>query len=42
VEVMKTFSPVRADSPGTLARFLVTDGEAVRAGQIVALLRPLA
>jgi 3-methylcrotonyl-CoA carboxylase beta subunit len=42
VEVMKTFSPVRADSPGTLVRFLVSDGEAVRAGQIVALLRPVA
>jgi acetyl-CoA carboxylase biotin carboxyl carrier protein len=33
VEVMKTFSPVRAPVAGVVVKVLVGDGEAVRAGQ---------
>jgi biotin carboxyl carrier protein len=33
IEVMKTFTPVRAGSPGCVVRLLAGDGEAVSAGQ---------
>jgi len=33
IEVMKTFTPVIAEQPGTLVRFLVNDQDAVMAGQ---------
>lgn len=33
IEVMKTFTPVIAETPGRLARFLVEDEDAVMAGQ---------
>lgn len=36
VEIMKTYYEVKADSAGTLARFLVGDQEAVVAGQPLA------
>lgn len=33
IEVMKTFTPVTADEPGRLARFLIENEDAVMAGQ---------
>ena len=36
VEVMKTFHEVKAESAGTLARFLIDNEDAVLAGQPVA------
>jgi len=36
VEVMKTFHEIRAESAGTLARFLIDNEDAVLAGQPVA------
>lgn len=33
IEVMKTFSEVKADRTGTLAKFLIDDGDEVEAGQ---------
>jgi biotin carboxyl carrier protein len=39
VEVMKTFSPVRAPAAGTVERVLVKSGDAVTAGQVLFLLR---
>ena len=35
IEVMKTFSPVRASQSGTIRRVLVTDGASVEAGDVV-------
>ena len=35
IEVMKTFSPVRAPQTGTIQRVLVTDGASVEAGDVV-------
>jgi biotin carboxyl carrier protein len=40
VEVMKTFTPVRADAAGTLVAWARQDGEAVAAGDVIAWLRP--
>ncbi|MCB1499517.1 MAG: biotin carboxyl carrier domain-containing protein [Bauldia sp.] len=36
VEVMKTFHEIKADSAGTLTRFLIDNEDAVMAGQPVA------
>jgi biotin carboxyl carrier protein len=36
---MKTFTPVRADRPGTLVAWARQDGEAVAAGDVIAWLR---
>lgn len=36
IEVMKTFTPVVAESAGTLSRFLIEDEDAVMAGDAVA------
>lgn len=36
VEAMKSFFPVESEDSGTLARFLVEDGAAVDAGQVIA------
>lgn len=33
IEVMKTFTPVAAETPGQFVRFLVGDGDAVMAGE---------
>lgn len=33
IEVMKTFNEVKAERSGTLARFLISDGDEVEAGQ---------
>ncbi len=33
IEVMKTFTPVTAEEPGKLARFLIENEDAVMAGQ---------
>jgi acetyl-CoA carboxylase carboxyltransferase component len=41
IEVMKTFSPIRASEPGQLVSWVVEDGEGVRAGQVMGWLRPL-
>ncbi|MCB9778131.1 MAG: propionyl-CoA carboxylase [Alphaproteobacteria bacterium] len=40
VEVMKTFTPVRAERAGTVERFAAVDGASVRPGQVVLWLRP--
>jgi len=40
IEVMKTFSPVRAEHAGILLRIDVADGAAIRPGQPVAWVRP--
>ncbi len=40
IEVMKTFSPVRAGVSGFVERFRHGDGEAVEAGGVVAWIRP--
>jgi biotin carboxyl carrier protein len=40
VEVMKTFTPVRADAVGTLVAWARHDGESVAAGDVIAWLRP--
>jgi 3-methylcrotonyl-CoA carboxylase beta subunit len=39
IEVMKTFTPVRSEGPGVVERVLVSDGEAVSAGQPLLWLR---
>jgi acetyl-CoA carboxylase biotin carboxyl carrier protein len=33
IEVMKTFTPVRCETAGRIEKILVTDGDAVTAGQ---------
>jgi acetyl-CoA carboxylase biotin carboxyl carrier protein len=38
IEVMKTFSPVRASQAGTVRRVLTTDGASVEAGDVVFLI----
>jgi biotin carboxyl carrier protein len=38
IEVMKTFSPVRASHAGTIRRVLTTDGASVEAGDVVFLI----
>lgn len=35
IEVMKTFSEIKSDQRGTLAKFLVDDGDEVEAGQTI-------
>jgi biotin carboxyl carrier protein len=40
VEVMKTFTPVRAPVGGTWVRRALLDGDAVDAGQTVGWIRP--
>lgn len=40
VEVMKTFTPVRAPFAGTLKRWLIGDGEGIQPGAELALLEP--
>jgi biotin carboxyl carrier protein len=40
VEVMKTFTPVRAPQAGRLLALAAADGEGLRPGQVVAWLRP--
>jgi 3-methylcrotonyl-CoA carboxylase beta subunit len=40
VEVMKTFSPVRAPAAGRLVAWAVADGEGIRAGAVLGWLRP--
>ena len=35
IEVMKTFSEVKADRAGTLSKFLIDDGDEVEAGQAI-------
>ncbi|GAA4833335.1 acetyl-CoA carboxylase [Saccharopolyspora rosea] len=40
IEVMKTFNEVKADAAGTVARFLVDDGEEVSAGEDIVEVTP--
>jgi acetyl-CoA carboxylase biotin carboxyl carrier protein len=40
LEIMKTFSPLRADVSGTWLGGTLEDGDPVRAGQVVGWLRP--
>jgi biotin carboxyl carrier protein len=42
VEVMKTFTPLRAPVAGVVERVLVADGAAVRRGQVLVWVRPAA
>lgn len=40
VEVMKTFTPIRATAAGTFVQWAVSDGDAVRPGQVIGWVRP--
>ena len=40
IEVMKTFSPVRADASGVLVGWAKADGDGVIAGQSIGWVRP--
>lgn len=40
IEVMKTFTPIRAPSSGRLARWVVADGQGVRPGQVLGWIAP--
>lgn len=40
IEVMKTFTPVRAPLAGALVRWVVADGQGVRPGQVLGWMRP--
>ena len=41
IEVMKTFTPIRAPSAGILVRWRLSDGDAVRPGQVIGWIRPV-
>ena len=41
IEVMKTFSPIRVESAGTVLRWCVEDGAGVHPGQLIAWLKPV-
>ncbi|MFT5686724.1 MAG: 3-methylcrotonyl-CoA carboxylase beta subunit [Myxococcota bacterium] len=40
IEVMKTFNPIRATIAGTLVRWVLEDGDAISAGQVLGWVRP--
>lgn len=40
IEVMKTFTPIRSPGAGRVERWVVADGDGVRAGQVLGWLRP--
>jgi len=40
VEVMKTFTPIRAPGAGTVVAWVVRDGDGVEAGALLGWLRP--
>jgi len=40
IEVMKTFTPIRASQAGILAHWTARDGQGVRPGQVLGWLKP--